>query len=68
MFCQRTVGGFCRTASLAAGGARLALPPEGPEGGKKPALASIYKGYETVIHSMEMVNCIKKIKSNQTVI
>lgn len=64
MFCQRTVGGFCRTASLAAGGARLALPPEGPEGGKKaaPALASVCKGYETVIHSMEMVKCIKKIK------
>lgn len=57
MFCQKTVGGFCRTASLAAGGARLALPPEAPEGGKK---ASICKGYETAIHSKEMVNCNKK--------
>lgn len=66
MFCQKTVGGFCRTASLAAGGARLALLPEGPEGGEKkaaPVLASICKGFETAIHSKEMVNCnFKKIK------
>lgn len=36
-------------------------PSRGSWGWKKaaPALASICKGYETVIHSMEMVNCNK---------